>query len=156
MFNICSFLLQRPVPLLVNTLVSCLNAGEYAKAAMYSNPSDYLYYMQGAGAKFASARSSFNVYPGSTPFYNVNDSEASSIASLDEQFCTEDHPNKLCAFCNLSEKSFLGQGDMVKYTISETAVKDFVEKKKKDVHKRSESPSERSKSSSNLNQRRKN
>ena len=156
MFNICSFLLQRPVPLLVNTLVSCLNAGEYAKAAMYSNPSDYLYYVQGAGAKFASARSSFNVYPGSTPFYNVDDSEASSIASLDEQFYTEAHPNKLCAFCNLSEKSFLGQGDMVKYTISETAVKDFVEKKKKDVHKRSESPSERSKSSSNLNQRRKN
>ena len=85
--------------------------------------------------------------PGSTPVHSMEDSETSSLASLDEQFYTEAYPNKLCAFCNLSEKSFLGQGDMVKYTINEATLKEFVEKKnKKEGGERDESPSERSKS----------
>ncbi len=38
-----------------------------------------------------------------------DDSDNASLASIDEQFYTEAYPSKLCAFCNLSEKSFLGQ-----------------------------------------------
>ena len=97
------------------------------------------------------------VSPGSTPVHSMEDSETSSLASLDEQFYTEAYPNKLCAFCNLSEKSFLGQGDMVKYTISEATLKEFVEKKnKKEGGETDESPTERSKSPNTLlSQRRK-
>ena len=97
------------------------------------------------------------VSPGSTPVHSLEDSETSSLASLDEQFYTEAYPNKLCAFCNLSEKSFLGQGDMVKYTISEATLKEFVEKKnKKEGGETDESPTERSKSPNTLlSQRRK-
>jgi len=125
------------------------------REGMYTNANDYMYYMQGAGAELASARSSFNVSPGSTPLHSVDDSETSSLASLDEQFYTEAYPNKLCAFCNLTEKSFLGQGDMVKYTISESALKEFTDKKKKEDEERPESPSDRSKSPSGVSQKRK-
>ena len=38
-----------------------------------------------------------------------DDSDNASLASIDEQFYTEAYPSKFCAFCNLSEKSFLGQ-----------------------------------------------
>ena len=91
-------------------------------------------YMQQGQSELASARAGVTVSPGSTPLQSLEDSETSSLASLDEQFYTEAYPNKLCAFCNLSEKSFLGQGDMVKYSINETTLKEFVEKKyKKEV-----------------------
>ena len=116
---------------------------------------DYLMQMMQSGnAELANARGGFNVSPGSTPVHNVDDSETSSLASLDEQFYTEAYPNKLCAFCNLSEKSFLGQGDMVKYTINEQTLKEFNEKKK-DGPESEESPSERSKSPNTLSMRRK-
>ena len=113
---------------------------------------DYLYMMQSGSAELASQRSGggFNVSPGSTPVHNVDDSETSSLASTDEQFYTEAYPNKLCAFCNLSEKSFLGQGDMVKYTINETTLKEYSEKRKKEGTELEESPSERSKSPNTL------
>ena len=80
--------------------------------------------------------------------------------SLDEQFYTEAYPTKLCCFCNLSEKSFLGQGDMVKYTVSESALKEFIEKKEaKEKEERAEEEEqgagERTKSPSSLNARRK-
>ena len=60
------------------------------------------------------------------------------------------YPNKLCAFCNLSEKSFLGQGDMVKYTINETILKEYTEKQNKEGTEHDESPSERSQSPNTL------
>ena len=112
----------------------------------------------------AAAAQQFNVSPGSTPHHNsIDDSETSSLASLDEQFYTEAYPSKLCCFCNLSEKSFLGQGDMVRYTISESALKEFSEKKeakdKEDRAAEEEQQSaiggERTKSPSTLNARRK-
>ena len=111
---------------------------------------DYLYMMQNASAELASQRAGVHVSPGSTPIHNVDDSETSSLASTDEQFYTEAYPNKLCAFCNLSEKSFLGQGDMVKYTISEAMLKEYSEKRSKEGSERDESPSERSKSPNTL------
>ena len=100
------------------------------------------------------------VSPGSTPVHgNLDDSETSSLASLDEQFYTEAYPSKLCCFCNLSEKSFLGQGDMVKYTVSESALKEYTEKKEaKDKEDQAEEDlkgGERTKSPSTLNARRK-
>ena len=36
----------------------------------------------------------------------------------EELLYTENYPGKLCAFCNLSERSTLGQGDIVKLKIS--------------------------------------
>ena len=116
---------------------------------------DYLYMMQSGSAELASARGSVTVSPGSTPVHSVDDSETSSLASLDEQFYTEAYPNKLCAFCNLSEKSFLGQGDMVKYTINEQTLKEYIEKRKKEGSERDASPSERSKSPNSQSLRRK-
>ena len=113
-------------------------------------------YPQQGQSELASARAGLTGSPGSTPVQSLEDSETSSLASLDEQFYTEAYPNKLCAFCNLSEKSFLGQGDMVKYSINENTLKEFVEKKnKKEGGERDESPSERSKSPNTLSQRRK-
>ena len=108
--------------------------------------------MQNASAELASQRAGggLHVSPGSTPVYNVDDSETSSLASTDEQFYTEAYPNKLCAFCNLSEKSFLGQGDMVKYTITEAMLKEYTENRNKEGTERDESPSERSKSPNTL------
>lgn len=45
----------------------------------------------------------------------------------------ERFPGKLCAFCNLSERSFLGQGDMVKFKKPESvSISELVAKKKKD------------------------
>ena len=118
------------------------------------------------GAAAAAAQQFGGVSPGSsTPHHNsIDDSENSSVASLDEQFYTEAYPSKLCCFCNLSEKSFLGQGDMVKYTISESALKEFHEKKdakdKEDQRvaeeqQQTSSGGERPKSPSSLNARRK-
>ena len=36
----------------------------------------------------------------------------------EELLYTENYPNKLCALCNLSERSTLGQGDITKLKIS--------------------------------------
>ena len=36
---------------------------------------------------------------------------------MEEPLFTELHPTKLCALCNLSERSVLGQGEIVKYKI---------------------------------------
>lgn len=39
-------------------------------------------------------------------------------ADQEELLFTEQYPSKLCALCNLSERSALGQGEMVKYKVS--------------------------------------
>jgi len=39
------------------------------------------------------------------------------FADQEELLFTEQYPGKLCALCNLSERSHLGQGDMVKYKV---------------------------------------
>jgi hypothetical protein len=62
---------------------------------------------------------------------SMDDSDSGGGSSIDEQFFTEAYPGKLCAFCNLSERSFLGQGDMVRYTASsEVNLAEFEEKRK--------------------------
>ena len=52
--------------------------------------------------------------------------------SADEQFYAEAYPGKLCALCNLSERSFLGQGEMVRYTVvaSEVNLEEYALKRK--------------------------
>jgi histone-lysine N-methyltransferase MLL3 len=55
----------------------------------------------------------------------------SSGHPVDEQFYTEAYPGKLCALCNLSERSFLGQGELVRYTVtSEVDLEEFAQKRK--------------------------
>ncbi len=53
-------------------------------------------------------------------------------SAADEQFYAEAYPGKLCALCNLSERSFLGQGEMVRYTVvaSEVNLEEYALKRK--------------------------
>jgi hypothetical protein len=53
-------------------------------------------------------------------------------SAADEQFYAEAYPGKLCALCNFSERSFLGQGEMVRYTVvaSEVNLEEYALKRK--------------------------
>ena len=99
--------------------------------------SDYLYYMNEAGARggaflptgsatsaaavaAAAAAAASAVSNGGSP--SRGDSGSSSgvfdpYADQEELLFNEQYPGKLCALCNLSERSALGQGDMVKYKL---------------------------------------
>ena len=58
----------------------------------------------------------------------------------EELLYTENYPGKLCALCNLSERSTLGQGDIVKLKISEEIdQKSIEEKRQKSMENLSES-----------------
>ena len=48
----------------------------------------------------------------------------------EELLYTENYPGKLCALCNLSERSTLGQGDIVKLKISEEIDQKSIEEKR--------------------------
>ncbi len=73
-------------------------------------------------------------FPGgcsSTPGCGGLEGDGESSAA-DEQFYAEAYPGKLCALCNLSERSFLGQGEMVRYTVvaSEVNLEEYALKRK--------------------------
>ena len=53
----------------------------------------------------------------------------------EELLYNENYPGKLCALCNLSERSTLGQGDIIKLKIS-------IELDKKSIEKRSKTSSD--------------
>ena len=48
----------------------------------------------------------------------------------EELLYTENYPGKLCALCNLSERSTLGQGDIVRLKISDDIDKKSIEMKR--------------------------
>ena len=48
----------------------------------------------------------------------------------EELLYTENYPGKLCALCNLSERSTLGQGDIIKLKISSGIDKKSIEDKR--------------------------
>ena len=54
----------------------------------------------------------------------------------EELLYNENYPGKLCALCNLSERSTLGQGDIIKLKISIELTKD------KSIEKRSKTSSD--------------
>lgn len=47
----------------------------------------------------------------------ANLSGSGEYEEMEEPLFTEQYPTKLCALCNLSERSVLGQGEIVKYKI---------------------------------------
>lgn len=49
----------------------------------------------------------------------------------EELLYTENYPGKLCALCNLSERSTLGQGDIIKLRVSEDTDFKSIEEKRK-------------------------
>ncbi len=72
-----------------------------------------------AAAAAASGASSTSVSNGGSPSRMDSGSSSSfdPYADQEELLFTENYPGKLCALCNLSERSALGQGDMVKYKL---------------------------------------
>jgi hypothetical protein len=110
------------------------------------NNSDYLYYMNEAGARggaflsttttssSAAAASAILSNGGSPSRLSVSSAGEGGymsptgatssaggafdpFADQEELLFTEQYPGKLCSLCNLSERSALGQGDMVKYKV---------------------------------------
>ncbi len=73
-----------------------------------------------AAAAAAVAAASSSVSNGGSPSRGDSGCSSSSFdpyADQEELLFTEQYPGKLCALCNLSERSALGQGDMVKYKV---------------------------------------
>ena len=106
--------------------------------------SDYYYYMNEGGTRGGSALSSSTGYgPGSSPSRSLSDDRSlASIASIsstmqvdsfeeEDLLYTERFPGKKCAFCNLSERSTLGQGDILRLKVSEKMDLTTLEKKRK-------------------------
>ena len=101
--------------------------------------------MNEGGTRGGSALSSSTGYgPGSSPSRSVSVSDERSIASLasagsmqvdsfeeEDLLYTERFPGKKCAFCNLSERSTLGQGDILRLKVSEKVDFTALEKKRK-------------------------
>ncbi len=54
---------------------------------------------------------------GSPSRSSASGGDADAYADLDELLFSERYPGKLCALCNLGERSMLGQGEMVKYRV---------------------------------------
>ena len=105
--------------------------------------SDYYYYMNEGGTRGGSALSSSERYnPGSSPSRSLSDDRSlANLASVstmqvdsfeeEDLLYTERFPGKKCAFCNLSERSTLGQGDILRLKISEKMDLSSLEKKRK-------------------------
>ena len=106
--------------------------------------SDYYYYMNEGGTRGGSALSSSTGYgPGSSPSRPVGGDERTAgllsssgsmqVDSFEEEdlLYTERFPGKKCAFCNLSERSTLGQGDILRLKVSEKVDFTALEKKRK-------------------------
>jgi hypothetical protein len=106
--------------------------------------SDYYYYMNEGGTRGGSALSSSTGYgPGSSPSRSLSDDRSlASLATIssnmqvdsfeeEDLLYTERFPGKKCAFCNLSERSTLGQGDILRLKVSEKMDLKALEKKRK-------------------------
>ena len=105
--------------------------------------SDYYYYMNEGGTRGGSALSSSTAYaPGSSPSRSLSDDRSlanlASVGSMqvdsfeeEDLLYTERFPGKKCAFCNLSERSTLGQGDILRLKISDKMDLTALEKKRK-------------------------
>ena len=99
--------------------------------------------MNEGGTRGGSALSSSAGYgPGSSPSRSYADDRSlatlASVGSMqvdsfeeEDLLYTERFPGKKCAFCNLSERSTLGQGDIVRLKISEKLDLKELEKKRK-------------------------
>ena len=99
--------------------------------------------MNEGGTRGGSALSRSTEYgPGSSPSRSYNDERSlASLASIssmqvdsfeeEDLLYTERFPGKKCAFCNLSERSTLGQGDIVRLKVSEKMDLSTLEKKRK-------------------------
>lgn len=98
--------------------------------------SDYLYYMNESGNRSGaflptaaavvssalvsnggSPSRSFSGGLGSSSGLGNSNSELDAYSEMEDLLYTENHPGRLCSLCNLSERSMLGQGDMVKYKV---------------------------------------
>lgn len=94
----------------------------------YSN--EFLYYMNEGGI-----RSGSNIGPTGSPSRLVSTSSGDGspydMLEQEELLYTENFPGKLCALCNLSERSTLGQGDIIKLKISEEIDQKSLEEKRK-------------------------
>ena len=116
--------------------------------------SDYYYYINEGGTRGGSALSSSMGYgpSGSSPSRtfsgedrerlgaggggNLLSASGSSSIQVDpfeeeDLLYTERFPGKKCAFCNLSERSTLGQGDILRLKVSEKVDFTMLEKKRK-------------------------
>lgn len=96
----------------------------------YSN--EFLYYMNEGGI-----RSGSNIGPTGSPSRLVSTSSGDGspydMLEQEELLYTENYPGKLCALCNLSERSTLGQGDIIKMKISEEIDQKSLEEKRKNA-----------------------
>ena len=108
--------------------------------------SDFYYYMNEGGKRGGSALCSSSGYdPGKSPSRSVSVSDERNIPSLasaagsmqvdsfeeEDLLYTERFPGRKCAFCNLSERSTLGQGDILRLKVSEKVDFTALEKKRK-------------------------
>lgn len=72
----------------------------------------------------AASAASAAAFNGGSPSRSAGVAAAASILpgsgeyeEMEEPLFTEQHPTKLCALCNLSERSVLGQGEVVKFKV---------------------------------------
>ena len=93
--------------------------------------SDYLYYMNEAGSRsgaflnsIAASAASAAAFNGGSPSRSAGVAAAATTLSgsgeyeeMEEPLFTEQYPTKLCALCNLSERSVLGQGEILKFKV---------------------------------------
>ena len=102
-------------------------AASESAASSFGN-SDYLYYMNEAGARggayLAGLGSGSTSMNGGSPSRGSGDSQSGHFdpyADQEDSLFKEKYPGKLCALCNLSERSALGQGEIVRYKVANEA-----------------------------------
>ena len=108
--------------------------------------SDFLYYMNEGGI-----RSGSTIGPTGSPSRLVSTSSGDGspydMLEQEELLYSENYPGKLCALCNLSERSTLGQGDIVKLKISEDIDQKSIEEKRSKIENLAEGEDAMSKGS---------
>ena len=87
-----------------------------------------------ASDQFQLAGQLFNIYEKLDKFL-LSSRSPYDMLEQEELLYNENYPGKLCALCNLSERSTLGQGDIIKLKIS-------IELDKKSIEKRSKTSSD--------------
>lgn len=123
-------------------------AGEGAGASSAFHNSDYLYYMNesgsrsgaflGSAAASAAAAAGGSGSSGSPHRHGSGGGpepfSAAAAEMEEDQLFVEKYTGKACALCNLVERSFLGQAEMVQFKVSpDVDLKELVARRKKEL-----------------------
>ncbi len=94
-----------------------------------SYSSDFLYYMNEGGIRSGSSLGNISGSP-SRMMSGPGDGTPYEMMEQEEMLYSENFPGKLCALCNLSERSTLGQGDIIKLKVADDLDYKAIEEKR--------------------------